>query len=342
MELFSSSQEKNHDGAKRPIPKDVFEAVSVMGKARQTNEVHPVRQESKPQGQSPFLGSDTFSPDTAPKKAFQKSPEGGYAEPAFPRAAAPEAKMAMFKNKKILLWAVASFLLVVIAALAAWYLLRKSAVETISVEQPAAQSEVTMMAASPSPEAISSAPFSADTTNFLSIDTETVTLQSWKQLLSQSGAEMMAANMTRPVEFLLTDKNNNPVAFSRFAYLMGLGLPEDLIAALGETFSIFLYNNGGKVTVGLSFVPTDMETVRTFLAKKEVALPVLFQDILWNDVTVPKSLAFRSGIYNTETVRYVNIDTVAGASFDYAIRGNEWLIGGSKETLRSIIDKKSQ
>lgn len=233
-------------------------------------------------------------------------------------------------------------LLLMIAALVTWYVFRKNAVDPEVPVQPV--SEVTMVA-EPVADPLPAAPFTPDATNFLMIDTETVTAESFLRLLSEAGAKISTAQMTKPVEFLLTDKNNNPIAFSRFVYLMGLPLPEDLIASLGESFSIFLYNTDGKVRIGLSFAPfapADNGTVQELVTKNEASLPFLFRTFLFQGLTVPAKVVFRSGVYNAETVRYANIDAGQSISFDYVLQDKEWIIGTSKDTLRAIIDKKSQ
>ncbi|MBP9697624.1 MAG: hypothetical protein KBD65_00285 [Candidatus Moranbacteria bacterium] len=241
----------------------------------------------------------------------------------------------------IIMFASGGVLFLMIVGLVAWYFLRKTAVSPEPLLE--SSSEVTMVA-EPVP-VLPAAPFAPDTTNFLMVDTETVTTPSFLALLTESGAKISAAQMSKPVEFLLTDKNNNPLAFSRFAYLTDLSLPEDLIAALGETFSIFLYNTDGKITMGLSFAPFasgDMGTVRELVTKNEASLPFLFRPLLFPGLTVPTKASFRSGVYNTEAVRYVNVEAAQGISFDYVMRDKEWIIGTSKDTLRAIIDKKSQ
>lgn len=339
MELFSSAGESKKNNSSGPIPKEVFEAVRVMGQKPKGAGTRTLpEQKPSPKGASPFLGSDFFSPAQASSVAQEQRAS----LPNFPPQKASLSSSEEQKKKVIIMFASGGVLLLMIAGLVVWYFLQKDAVDPEVPIQSV--SEVTMVV-EPAGDPLPSAPFTPDASNFLMIDTETVTAESFLALLNEAGAKISAAQMTKPVEFLLTDKNNNPIAFSRFAYLMGLPLPEELIASLGEPFSIFLYNTGGKVRIGLSFAPfapADNGTVQELVTKNEASLPFLFRTFLFQGLTVPAKATFRSGVYNTETVRYANIDAGESISFDYVMRDRQWIIGTSKDTLRAIIDKKSQ
>lgn len=339
MELFSSVGSSEKNSASRPIPKEVFEAVRVMGaEPRRTTPMNGIqKQGTSSKGESPFLGTSSFSP--SPVSSVPQTQRASL--PSLPSQKSLPPAQEERKRKILIMFAFGGVLFLMIVGLVAWYFLRKTAVSPEPLLE--SSSEVTMVA-EPVP-VLPVAPFAPDTTNFLMVDTETVTTPSFLALLTESGAKISAAQMSKPVEFLLTDKNNNPLAFSRFAYLTDLSLPEDLIAALGETFSIFLYNTDGKITMGLSFAPFasgDMGTVRELVTKNEASLPFLFRPLLFPGLTVPTKASFRSGVYNTEAVRYVNVEAAQGISFDYVMRDKEWIIGTSKDTLRAIIDKKSQ
>lgn len=227
-------------------------------------------------------------------------------------------------------------LLALILGGVAWYFMRSTSVIT----EGAPSVPVTPVTLPVEAPVILEPPFSVEKANYLSVDTETMTAESLSVLLKQSADRMTAAKMTLPVEFLVTDKNNNPIAFSRFAYLLKLEIPKDLLATIGESFSLFLFNGGERVSLGLSLRFNDETVGRDLINKKESSLPLFFRTLLFNGATLPKQIIFRSSTYNSVPVRFVNVDSARALSLDYALREKEWLLGGSKETLRAMIDKK--
>jgi hypothetical protein len=337
MEFSSSSSGIEKKPFRKPIPTEVFQAVRVMGQGATTRETaDSARPEAASRSNtrpSPFLGGastslPTQSPVSAPSLPLKKEASSRTTHWLSRYDA---------KQRAVMLGASGLVLLLVILA-CYWYFSRKTVVEEGDGTSEQEPPTVTMQS---SPQVVlQSLPFSADTTNFLSFDTETATPESLRALFAEAGEKIVTANMTTPVEFLLTDKNNNPVAFSRFVYLMALGLPEDLVSALGETFSVFLYNDQGKIALGIVFVPENMGTVQEIVKERESSLPFLFRSFLFGSTSVSKSVTFRSGTYKEEVVRYVNVDEAQGFSFDYVLRDKEWVIGGSKNTLRAILDKK--
>ncbi len=333
------------------VSRNILSAVSVMnqkGTEKASLFPHvPSKKNSPPQRTSPFLNGMTSEEGIRePEQSFSETgiPSGKITQP---EASSPTStKKALLKGffssftgskKKILMVFIGLILLLGIGGFGTWYLLRwrgekvvssEPVSESISVPEPAMETPL------PQP------PFVADAPNYLSIDTETVTAQSFRILLDQTGAKIAAARMAQPVEFFLTDKNNNPIAFSRFAFLMDLGLSEEVVAVLGEPFSLFLYDDGGKARLGLRLTLVDASIGEKLLIQKEKTFPLLFRPLLFPGSTVAREVVFRSGVYNTDTVRFVNIDEAQGTSFDFTLRDNEWFIGTSKDTLRAILDKK--
>lgn len=183
-------------------------------------------------------------------------------------------------------------------------------------------------------------PFSADQPNYLPIDVETATAASIRQTLSEAGTKIIEAQMAGPVEFLVTDKNNNPIAFSRFAFITDLGLSADLVALVEESFSVFVYGDTGNVRLGLSLSFKDATLATERLTKEEAKVPAAFKSFLYGtEQAVAAQSAFRSGSYASQAVRFVNVDSEKNLSFDYMVRGKQWLIGTSKDTLRAIVDR---
>ncbi len=185
-----------------------------------------------------------------------------------------------------------------------------------------------------------SMPFALDKPNYISINTETATPQDIKKSFNQSAERMISARMVAPVEFLITDQNNNPIAFSRFAYIEKFEIDTGLLALVEESFSCFVYNDAGQARMGLILTFRDPVLAGQIIAKKEGTLPYAFRTLLYdNATTLSRTAVFRSGKYNTQAVRFVNIDSTRNFSFDYALQGKRFILGASKDTLRAVIDR---
>lgn len=369
MALFSGKQSGN-DGA---IPPEILAAVRTMaddqGNGRRTEgSVEAVMPQSSsekgktdtPLSGSPFLDAGEVHSavpapldfNTPPKEATSgKSPfSAGIPEPnkagagRFPAVplSSSEVVFSQPKGKKSLLIAVAIVVIVALIGLGTYMYLRGVPAEEmtglLTGENP---QDTTTPPLDDTPIVVSEPPFALDKPNYLSMDTETVSPEAAKKVFSEAAAKMQAANVTQPVEFLITDTNNNPVAFSRFAYLMQFGLSTDLLALLDERFSVFAYIDNGHLRLGLSLTMKDQVAVAAQIAKEESSLPSSFRPLILLDgsvASVSSSSVFRSGSYNSEAVRFTNIDAKQGLSFDYCVRGNSWFIGTSKDTLRAVLD----
>jgi hypothetical protein len=182
-------------------------------------------------------------------------------------------------------------------------------------------------------------PYALDKPNYLPINTETVSSLDIKKTLYQAATRIKEASIAQPVEFLVTDQNNNPLAFSRFAYLLKLNLDLDTLTMIDENFSLFIYNDASNMRLGLALTMKNQPTMVLAVSKIENTLPNAFQAlILETNINVPKAVIFKSGTYKQFSPRYANLDASQNLSLDYVLFGNHWYIGTSKNTLRAILD----
>lgn len=301
--------------------------------------------------------ANPFSPDFVPSDdapAFAPAPAAAPAVNPFaaPPAAAPDVtpggialeqpgKKALPANaRKVMIGAAITLLAVTVLGVLAYFLLfwsRTPAEEPLPAAVPEVPAEE---AAVPEPVVPVIPPFSADQPNYLPIDVEVATAETLRQSFAEAGTKIIGAGMSGPVEFLVTDKNNNPIAFSRFAFIAGLGLSSDLVALIEEPFSVFVYSDMGVARYGLSLSFKDAALAAERLTKEEAKIPAEWKPFLYGkEQPVPAQAVFRSGTYASQAVRFVNVDEVQNLSFDYAVRDKQWLIGSSKDTLRAIIDR---
>ncbi len=319
MSMFSST-DKNKN-VLETIPPEIRQAVSVMGDTRHPESAGP----KAPAGNSPFLDGGTSAPSVTPPAPTLK--------PLFDQPIKPASE-----KRSRLLWIGAGIALLLVSAGAVYGYV--SSRNTALPAEPAVEIKATLevMTPPPAPQPAQAPPFSLIGPNYLSLDTETVTPESFRALLKEKGAIIQNAGIVQPVEFLLTDKNNNPVAFSRVAYLMNIDLSQPFLASLAESFSLYLYNDQGAMRLGLALSFGTVDGPTLFAKEREGAFPYAFRSFLYQGMTVPREVSFRSGAYRDQAVRFVNIDETTQTSFDYALRGTTWLIGTSKETLRALLD----
>lgn len=320
MSMFSSSDKKKD--ASESIPFEIRQAVSVMGDTPSSAPTQP----KAPTGNSPFLdgGLSASSPVPAPAPALK---------PLFDEDAPKPAS----KSKYFMWGGIGIIGVLLVGGMVYWYM-TQSGETAVAPEAVPAVTETTIRVTPVEPEPTPVLPFSLTGPNYLSLDTETVTEASFQVLLSEKKQAIVEAGIVQPVEFLLTDKNNNPVAFSRVAYLMNIDLSQPFLASIAESFSLYLYNDQGRVRPGLALSFGTVDGPTLFAKEREGSFPSAFRSFLYEGMTVPREVTFRSGAYRDQTVRYVNIDETTQTSFDYALRGTTWFIGTSKETLRALLD----
>ncbi len=184
--------------------------------------------------------------------------------------------------------------------------------------------------------------YSATQPNLFSFNTETVTAESISIEFLKVARAIEQEALRQPIEFLVRDQNYNPLAFSRFAYLLGLTLPADLLTTLDEPFSLYFYLDQDRPRMGLAVTIRDKAAFQQMITTTEALLPKIFEPLYLDKTTAPKTdLAFRSGLYREQLVRFVNIDAAMNLTFDYAVREQLWIIGTSQATLRALLDRQN-
>jgi hypothetical protein len=244
------------------------------------------------------------------------------------------------RRKWLIIGLVSVFLLLVGAGLLYWFFLRTESVAPKENPQPEAPSSPTAsLSGSPVP---APGTYSLDQPNFLSFNTETVTADEIKTGLLQAAQSIRTSALPGTVEFLVRDQNLNPLAFSRFAYLMKLSVPENLLRTLDESFSLYIFIDDGRPRAALMLRIRDEAAFADEIGKSERSLGLAFEPLFLDTTTAPKgNLIFRSSNYLERPVRYANIDAGMNLSIDHAVRGKNWVVGTSKDALRAVLDRHS-
>lgn len=166
-----------------------------------------------------------------------------------------------------------------------------------------------------------------------SLDAKAI-LQQYIQKVSQEG-------YTTPIEFVVTDQQNMPLAFSDFAAKIGLKLSRQIMENLGSNFSLFIYNDVSVTRIGLS-IDLSMESkdsnklAEALLQEEKTLADELNPLFFTTDYKTEKF--FGNSEYAGIKIRFQNIISPDNLSVDYAIDKNKLLIGMTKLTLRAVID----
>lgn len=315
------------------IPAEIYKSVRVMRddinelEGKPSEQVPGVVSPDVPNPGHPFLGARESSPAPAPSPS----------EPA---------SVPVGKNPKRLLIPVSIAIgVLIIGSLAAYFFLRpapqEGANDLSSAPESTTETQDTRESIAELPPA-PVAPFSIDDPNYLTLDPESDMATPAGIMAKLDGVKMGVKSMNPPwpVEFLLRDGNNNPIAFSRFSYLMKLGIPEDVLAAVNESFSIYFVPEGSDLRMSLVVDVRDARTFSETLKREEAVVPMWFRQFFYGPagVEVPSSIEFRSGTYGALETRFAVIYPEKGYSFDYIILGDQWVMGTSKDSFRATVD----
>ena len=329
-------------GKEAPISGEKKPFSPAFAKESSGTAVNPFREEGE-QKQSPAMGSSPFGivrPVNRPLANFSRRPvlDNGLT------SMVPEGALIINEPQKSrtgLIIGIISVIGILFFSGVAWYLFSDT-LRGLWGRAPVPEA-VERSGAMPETPVLKLLPFSVDTPNYLPINTEIVSPEDIRTALSQAVSRIREADISSPIEFLVTDQNNNPLAFSRFAFLLGLDLDPTLLALIDETFSLYAYDDAGRSRLGLALTLTDASTAAAAITKTETGLPYTLRSlILESDIIVSGSLVFRSSTHDRFLVRFANVDSIRGVSIDYSLDDDRWYIGTSKDTLRSMLDMRTE
>jgi len=144
-----------------------------------------------------------------------------------------------------------------------------------------------------------------------------------------------------PVEFMVVDDQNNPIAFKDFILKYGISLPADIADKLKDSFSLFIYLEENQPHIGLAIDSNDLigTDLKEALAKNEPDMIKVVEPIYLSNLPIASSAdPFNTSYYGGAEIRFKNIESTNGLSLDYTIFRDKLTIGTSKMTLRSVID----
>jgi hypothetical protein len=175
--------------------------------------------------------------------------------------------------------------------------------------------------------------------NTLVLDLGNLTSAEIKIEIKNQIEKLSKESFNKPVEFKLRDSQNNLINFSSFAEKSGLTFTQNLLAYLGESFSLFAFNDGPNLGTGLIVESKNDSLLTQEIRKEEAALPkdldVLFLPAAPKEI---KKVSFSSFGYKDMLLRYFNLISQEKLSIDYAVVKNKFIIGTTRNTLTALYD----
>lgn len=181
--------------------------------------------------------------------------------------------------------------------------------------------------------------FSADKPNYLSVDVESASPASIGATLNGIAQKMEKSIIDVPVEFVVTDSNNNPLAFSIFARLAGLKFSPEFLNTLEEGFSLYVFSDKGNIRLSLAIDLKNRAEAVSSLLRDESNLTGNLSPLFLGVAVSNEAKFFNDGNYKGFLVRYENLDSLGTISIDYTFTGSQFVLGTSKDTLRAVLDK---
>jgi len=345
----SGSETSQEDYRNIRVMRDDLDELS--GKAPKTEASATPSVPEAPQVGNPFLGG-TDSPAPVPTNASRQADSlpDPVPMPSMEDVAKPSpeqsSKGVAGKTGKWFIYGGGAVLVLAVAGAVLVYFFNNSGRrqgETVSENAPVQDAGNTAAAPDPalsSPENTQS--FSVSNPNYLQFDTESpnATPESVATILEETSAKVASMPTTSPVEFLIRDMNNNPIAFSRFAHLLGLKLPSEILSNVNESFSISFVPDGPVVRRAIVINTKDSSNLQSAAQKYETSLPALFGALLYGkNFTIPATPIFHDGTFGALKTRYAIIDSDIGSSLDHIIVENAWVVGTSKDSFRAVLGK---
>jgi len=175
--------------------------------------------------------------------------------------------------------------------------------------------------------------------NTLVLDIENADSAKIKTAIKNELEKLPQESSGKPVEFKFRDTQNNLIAFSLFAKKSGLAFSQNLLPYLGESFSLFIFNDGPNVGTGLVIESKNDPLLTQEILKEELYLSKDLDVLFLLDVPQKTmSTSFSNFTYRDTTLRFFNLISQEKLSIDYSVAKNKFLIGTTRNTFTALYD----
>lgn len=285
---------------------------------------------------SPFYNASAES--STPKPASPVSKEKEITQASTEKIAKAPEKSPSTTTKEDISWTklfviLSSSLIIIIALVAGYFYWQNNSVKEITLSPTEEQEPISI---NPVAEK-----YSTENPNYLQINANGTDIEI-KETLKQMADNVAKLQSEVPVEFVVTDQNNSPIAFHIFAAALKLNFSQQLLDTLDDNFSLFALQDETTTRLGLAIKTKDNAIAKNEFNKNENTLPDSLKPLFLDELVIQVNVIFNESVYNNNQIRYFNIDSTKKQSIDYTVLNELLLIGTSKQTLRSIIDKAVQ
>jgi len=293
---------------------------------------------SEKQQGSPFLNSPG-TPDFSQKKPSTDAPKN----PTLKTSEAPQISIKEDSTKGTIIAIIIAFFIVIIAGFGTYYfmLTRKTDMPDLAEELPSDPPlEVSEVIKDEDPVPAIKEDFSSINPNYVTIDEDIISQTPLKEILLQKSGEIISSGATTPIEFVITDKQNNPVAFSDFAKISGINLSTKILESLDKEFSLFILNDSSAPGIALAIKTINPTALKNTILKEEAMLSTELGPILLPEYE-PSTNPFGNHTYKGQAVRYQNLISSQKLAVDYALTEKQLIFATTKLTIESVLDKLS-
>lgn len=249
-----------------------------------------------------------------------------------------------FSKKTI--WFVVSLIIIGCSAVGGYYFWnnRQSAIDTNAKQNAVQKVQETEAQKAGNDEELKkiepSTKYSYDKPNYLSVDTDNPSYENFKEIISKAFLEIKNSEINKPVEFIMTDSKNNPIAFPIFSAITKLKLSNELLKDLSDDFSVFVYQDSGNPRLVLSIKTIDEVKAGVMVKNEESKLPEELAPLFLDGISLPKEkVVFNDGIYKGTSIRYFNLTPDQLSAVDYAFKSPYMIIGTSRNSMSAVLDK---
>lgn len=222
-----------------------------------------------------------------------------------------------------------------------FWLIRGEKTEILSEESPTANPVSNPIEESASPTAIVEPEIKTEEIkeNVIVLDLENSNSAKIKTEIRNQIEKLPRESFNKPVEFKFRDLQNNSLNFSLFAKKSGLAFSQNLLNYLGESFSLFAFNDGSNLGTGLIIESKNDPLLTQEMLKEEAALPKHLDVLFLPDVpSKTTKVSFSNFTYKDISLRYFNLISQEKLSIDYAIVKNKFLVGTTRNTFIALCD----
>lgn len=184
--------------------------------------------------------------------------------------------------------------------------------------------------------------FSTTGPNYLKMDFTSADKSSIESVLKENMDKVYESKIAVPVEFILTDNENNPITFSDFAKKANIVLSKGVADSLEDSFSVYVYVDNDMPRIGIAVDSgSDAVLKKALLVEEKGLMDELSVLFAGTNYSPDENAVFKSSKYMENDIRYINVPAAQNLSIDYTVSDNQWVIGTSQMTLHAILDSMS-